>query len=303
MRELKYYKDLPVRSINKITYPLCVAGADCYIDIDGNKFAFISFRNASKKPFFSLYLLIKEYNSAGTLIKETKFSCPNTYARKGLFVTPEPVPIESECEGIEVFVQLAEFASRTFYNDYWTKRGAEMILVAPKVTSTSTVPFEVQPTKDELLRQEAIANGEIVEEKRPEEVQPEAAAPAPVEEAKPEEKVEAKEASTSSLASGSNFYHSTEEAKPEEAPKSEEAVAEEPKVEVKPEEVTPAPVKKLPPVTATKVVEVKNTNSFWILPVVLGLALVVGILFVVLDRSYILKDLIEHLRKFPYWNL
>ena len=294
MRELKYYKDLPVRSINKITYPLCVAGADCYIDIDGNKFAFISFRNASKKPFFSLYLLIKEYNSAGTLIKETKFSCPNTYARKGLFVTPEPVPIESECEGIEVFVQLAEFANKTFYNDYWTKRGAEMILVAPKVTSTSTVPFEVQPTKDELLKQEAIANGEIVEEKKPEEVQPEAPVAA-TEEVKPSEAVERKEAGSSSLASGSNFYHSTEE-----QPEVEEVKAEEKPLEpeLKVEEPVHLPPKDLKPVTETKVVEVKNTNSFWILPVVLGLAFIVGLLFVIIDHSFISKEVPQIIREY-----
>ena len=271
MRELKYYKDLPVRPINKISYPLCVAGADCYVDIDGNKFAFISLRNAGKKPFFSLYLYIKEYNSSGSLIKETKFSVPNTYGRKGLFVIPEPVAIEAECEGIEVFIQLAEFTGKTFYNDYWTKRGAEKILVAPKVTSTSTVPFEVQPTKEELLKAEAEASGVAKEEK--------VEAPV-VEEPKVEEKVEeakaAEEKEAASLAAGSNFYHSTveEEAKPEES-KPEELVAE--------ESAPVAPVKKLPDVTETKVYELKNTNVSWILPVILGIAFVAALLFVIFD--------------------
>ena len=324
MRELKYYKDLPVRPINKISFPLCLAGADCYIDIEGNKYAFISFRNGAKSPFFSLYLLIKEYNSSGTLIKETKFSVPNAYGRKGLYVIPEPVAIEQDCEGIEVFIQLAEFTNKTFYNDAWTKRGAEKILQAPKVTSTSTVPFEVQPTKEELLRAEKIANGEIIVEKveenkaietKVEDIPSPAIEEKPVE-VKPEEKsLEEKPTDSSiSLTAGSNFYSPREE-KPEEV-KAEEKPAEEvvapASAEVKPEEKNvveedgePKPnegkskttAEVLPPVTDTKVFRVKNTNTCIAYPIVLGLALIAGILFIILDYRIVLDAFLELCRK------
>ena len=261
MRELKYYKDLPVRSINQIDYPLSLTGADCYIDVLGNKYAFISFRNATKKPFYSLYLLIKEYNSSGSLIKETKFSVPNTYAKRGLFVTPEPVPIELECEGIEVFIQMAEFAGKTFYNDSWTKRGAEVLFATPRVTSTSSVPFEVQPTKDELL---AEARGENE--------------PKPVEE--PTQTVE-----ETPITEESSVVEEEVVAAPSEEEKAPVEESSEPVVEQTAEEVPAAePVEpKEPEFSETKVYEYKNTTSGIILPIVLGVCFLLAVLFVVLD--------------------
>ena len=260
MRELKYYKDLPVRSINQIDYPLSLAGADCYIDVLGNKYAFISFRNATKKPFYSLYLLIKEYNSSGSLIKETKFSVPNTYAKRGLFVTPEPVPIELECEGIEVFIQMAEFAGKTLYNDSWTKRGAEVLFTNPRVTSTSFVPFEVQPTKDELL---AEVRGENE--------------PKPVEE--PTQTIEETPAVEETPV--------TEEvvAAPNEEIKAHVEESTEPVVEQTADKVPAAePLEpKEPEFSETKVYEYKNTTSGIILPIVLGVCFLLAVLFVVLD--------------------
>ena len=286
MRELKYYKDLPVRSINKVHYPLMVAGADCYIDVQGNKYAFISFRNAGKKPFFSLYLYIKEYNAAGSLIKETKFSMPNTYGRRGLFITPEPVAIEQECEGIEVFISLAEFTGKTFYNDYWTKQGAEKINITPSVTSTSSVPFEVQPTKEELLKAEAEENGVKAEEAPvvEEPIKEESKVEEPVkEEAKEEEKPVEKAAPerSSSLASGSNFYHeeAAEEVAEEEKP-AEEAKAEETEEEPKEEEKPVEEEVKLPPVTETKVYDRSRKLIF---PILLGILLVIAIVYIIVD--------------------
>ena len=303
MRELKYYKELPIRPLNKISYPLSVVGADCYIDINDNKYAFISFRNADRKPFFSLYLFIKEYNAAGTLIKETKFSAPNVYAKRGLFIIPEPVEIEGDCEGIEVFIQLAEFSNRTFYNDCFTRRGAENLLAAPKVTSTSSVPFEVQSTKEELLAAEKAEQAK--EEPKVEEAAPVVEEPK-VETPKVEEekKEEVKEEPKSSSMSGSNFYHSVveEEEKPEEVKPAEEEKAEE-KVEEAPVEEEPAPV--IIPVTETKVYQYKTSRFAPLFVILIGILFVVALLYVIFDYA-ILNDYVEQLiyyisRYTRYW--
>ena len=267
MRELKYYKELPVRQVNTITYPLLLVGADCYIDIDENKYAFISFRNAGKRPFFSLYLQIKEYNSQGILIKESKFSVPTTYGRKGLFVIPEPAKIEKETEGIEVFIQFAEFNKKNFFEDSWTRKRLEDLLPSnKKVTSTSSVQFEVQPTKDELLE---AAKGEAA----PEEV----AAEEPKVEETPVEEV-AKEA-----ASETPVEEPAKEVAPEVEPVEEakEEPVEEAKEEEKPaEEAEAKPAKVLPPVTETKVYDRKKNFVF---PIVLGVLFALGLTYVLLD--------------------
>lgn len=286
MRELKYYKDLPVRSINKITYPIALAGADCYIDIQGNKYAFISFRNAGK-PFFSLYLLLKQYNGAGSLIKESKFSVPSTYAKKGLFITPEPVPIEQECEGVEVYIQLAEFAGKTFYNDSWTRKGAESYLEAPKVTSTSFVPFTVQPTKDELLKAEAegspspakVEEAPVVEEVKVEGPTSEEAAP---------------EHKSMDVASGSNFYsRGIEPDTPSDLGASETGdVLPEEKSSVEAEPYLD-PAKRLPPVTETKVYEYKNHIIF---PIMVGIFFLLALTFVIVNYYWVFE------RIFDIWN-
>lgn len=285
MRELKYYKELPVRSVNKITYPIALAGADCYIDIQGNKFAFISFRNAGK-PFFSLYLLLKQYNGSGSLIKESKFSIPSTYAKKGLFITPEPVPIEQECEGVEVYIQLAEFAGKTFYNDSWTRKGAESYLAAPKVTSTSFVPFTVQPTKDELLEAEAKGSVKVEEPVSAPVEEKVESVPTPVPTAD-----EPAEHKSMDVASGSNFYsRGIEPDTPSVIPASEE------KVEVIADgssaEADPyiAPIKKLPPVTETKVYVYKNHIIY---PIMVGVFFLLALTFVIVNYNWVASKIEE----------
>ena len=283
MRELKYYKELPVRSINKITYLIALAGADCYIDIQGNKFAFISFRNAGK-PFFSLYLLLKQYNGSGSLIKESKFSIPSTYAKKGLFITPEPVPIEQECEGVEVYIQLAEFAGKTFYNDSWTRKGAESYLEAPKVTSTSFVPFTVQPTKDELLKAEAEGTVKVEEP-----------ASAPVEEkveSAPSPAVEeTSEHKSMDVASGSNFYsRGIEPDSPSDIPTAEDNAGVSAEGSSTEQDPYVAPVKKLPPVTESKVYSYKNHIIF---PILVGVFFALALTYVIINYFWIFQRIRE----------
>lgn len=127
MLELKYFKELPCRTLNTNTSCIQLAGADIYNDKDGNRYAFISVKNNYHKPFFSLYLYIKEYDSSGTFLKENKFSIPNIYGTRGVHVINEPILLEKGCDGIEVFIYFAEFTGRNFYNDKFTKTGDENI--------------------------------------------------------------------------------------------------------------------------------------------------------------------------------
>ena len=126
MLELKFFKELPIRSLNQNHSFAEVKGADLYTDKDGNRYAFISFKNSYKTPLFSLYLHIKEYDSSGTFLKEDRFSIPNIYGTTGLHIINEPIPLENSCDGIEVFVYFAEYNKYNFYNDKFIKHGFEM---------------------------------------------------------------------------------------------------------------------------------------------------------------------------------
>ncbi len=145
MLELKFFKELPCRSLNQNKSFVELAGADLYNDKEGNRYAFLSFKNNYRGPFFSLYLYLKEYDSSGTFLKENKFSVPNFYGKQGVHVINEPIELEKECEGIEVFIYLAEYTKKNFYNDKFVSPGSEKIemnLAAmknqAKVSSNST---------------------------------------------------------------------------------------------------------------------------------------------------------------------
>ena len=126
MLELKFFKELPIRSLNQNHSFVEVKGADLYLDKEGNRYAFISYKNSYKKPVFSLYLHIKEYDSSGTFIKEDRFSLPTLYGATGLHVINTPIPLENSCDGVEVFVYFAEYNKYNFYNDKFVKQGFEM---------------------------------------------------------------------------------------------------------------------------------------------------------------------------------
>ena len=127
MLELKFFKELPCRSLNQNKSFVELAGADLYNDKEGNRYAFLSFKNNYRGPFFSLYLYLKEYDSSGTFLKENKFSVPNFYGKTGVHVINEPIELEKECEGIEVFIYLAEYTKKNFYNDKFVNPGSEKI--------------------------------------------------------------------------------------------------------------------------------------------------------------------------------
>lgn len=121
MVEIKFLKELPVRSLNKSAL-IELKGADIYVDKDANRFAYFGFKNYSRSPMFSLYLVIKQYDSFGSFIRETKFSLPSIYVPRGSYVTEKPIRISDDCEGCEVYIAYAEFATKQFYQDRLTNK-------------------------------------------------------------------------------------------------------------------------------------------------------------------------------------
>lgn len=167
MLELKFYKELPIRSLNQNHSFAEVKGADLYIDKEGNRFAFISFKNSYKTPLFSLYLHIKEYDSSGTFLKEDRFSIPNIYGTTGMHVINEPIPLENSCDGIEVYVYFAEYNKYNFYNDKFVKHGLEIAEPTSLVNAKTTAKMPgtaaggvVTPTKERKINE----NGEYDED-------------------------------------------------------------------------------------------------------------------------------------------
>lgn len=167
MLELKFYKELPIRSLNQNHSFAEVKGADLYIDKEGNRFAFISFKNSYKTPLFSLYLHIKEYDSSGTFLKEDRFSIPNIYGTTGMQVINEPIPLENSCDGIEVYVYFAEYNKYNFYNDKFVKHGLEIAEPTSLVNAKTTAKMPgtsaagiVTPTKERKINE----NGEYDED-------------------------------------------------------------------------------------------------------------------------------------------
>ena len=127
MLELRYFKELPCRLLNKNTAYVQLAGADLYTDKEGNRYAFVSVKNNYRKPLFSLYLYIKEYDSTGTFLRDNKFSVPTFYGETGINVINEPIAVDKSCDGIEVFIYFAEYVGFNFYNDVFSKAGRERI--------------------------------------------------------------------------------------------------------------------------------------------------------------------------------
>ena len=167
MLELKFYKELPIRSLNQNHSFAEVKGADLYIDKEGNRYAFISFKNSYKTPLFSLYLHIKEYDSSGTFLKEDRFSIPNIYGTTGMHVINDPIPLENSCDGIEVYVYFAEYNKYNFYNDKFVKHGLEITEPTALVNAKTTAKMPgtaaagiVTPTKERKINE----NGEYDED-------------------------------------------------------------------------------------------------------------------------------------------
>ena len=117
MKELKFLKDLPIKITNSTKGIVSVVGGDIYYDAEGNKYAYITFRNNLKTPVLALQLDVKEYSIDGKFIKNSEFFLPNVYYPRGDFIIDEPIIIDKETEGIEVYIIKATLTTKNFVND------------------------------------------------------------------------------------------------------------------------------------------------------------------------------------------
>lgn len=120
MKEIKFLKDLPIKLVNQNQSYINIAGGDVYYDKDGNRFAFITFKNLTKSPVYSLQISYREYSAEGKLIKDGEFFIPYMYEATGEFVNEEPIEIDQQTEAMEIFISKAVFDKNKFENDRFT---------------------------------------------------------------------------------------------------------------------------------------------------------------------------------------
>ena len=188
MKEIKFLKDLPLKFLNQNKSYIDLLGGDIYFDKDGNRYAFLTFKNLRKSPIFSLQLSFREYSLEGKLIKDGEFFLPYMYAPSGEFVNEVPIEIDQQTEALEVYIVKVVYDKQKFVND--------------RLVGFTKVDYIEKPSMAPAKKWEYKSNFEFVESSTPkeapvqqqktEEVNPVEAAAAPTLEAeKPvEEKVE-----------------------------------------------------------------------------------------------------------------
>ena len=148
MVEIKFNKSFPVKQVNDNS-DLLVTGADLYLDINGKKYVYVSFKNQKKNPFFGFVLNIKQFDEACTLIKENKFYEPSIYgAREGTYIIEDPLQIDKEIEALEIEVLSVDYlqssSKSSAYQDKDKNENEKDEL--PKVLKQSVVEY-----KDETI--------------------------------------------------------------------------------------------------------------------------------------------------------
>ena len=116
MKEIKFLKDLAIRltNTNKV---IDVVGGDIYYDTDGTRYGYVTFKNTSKSPIFSLQLFIREYNVDGVFIKDNELFDAYCYYPVGEFVINNPIVFDKETEAIDITIVKITFNNRNFIND------------------------------------------------------------------------------------------------------------------------------------------------------------------------------------------
>lgn len=121
MKEIKFLKDLPIKPTNANQKVLKVIGGDIYYDADGNRYGYITFKNVSKSPIFSLQLFIREYtidgNEGGKFVRDTEYFQPYVYYEEGEFVIDEPILLDKDTDAIDVTIVKVTLNGRNFVND------------------------------------------------------------------------------------------------------------------------------------------------------------------------------------------
>ena len=168
MLEIKFLKDLPLKHANQNKTYITILGGDIYYDKDGNRYAFITFKNLRKTPIYALHLSYREYSADGKLIKNGEFYIPNMYEPKGEFVNETPIQIDEQTEAIEIFILKAVYDHDKFENDklrsFKTIDYIEEPKQAPKKRLDSKSEFVFEEKVEEETIQEVTPNESAVTE-------------------------------------------------------------------------------------------------------------------------------------------
>lgn len=241
MIELKYFKNIHARIINTRKNAFGLNDACVYADKDNNRYCYLTISNKVKDELLSILFHVRQYDSTGQFLKEGKFYIPNCYHPCGAFEIDEPIPVEKECDAVEIFVERALFVTKALYNDRIVSIrsvpeafGKVQHTVVP-ASSGFTFPASQAPTKSE----------------------PEAPKAAVVEETKPS--VEEKPA---------------EEVEPKEEVLAESAPANEEVVEAPAE--TPSPAENEGKPGSYKIIQ----RPFWVIPLAIGIVLIIFLVIV-----------------------
>lgn len=117
MIELKYFKNIHGRIVNTRKNSFVMNDACVYADKENNRYAYLTLSNKAGDALLSILFSVRQYDATGQFLKEGKFYIPDCYHLAGEFEIDEPIPVERECDAVEVFVERAVFASKGFVND------------------------------------------------------------------------------------------------------------------------------------------------------------------------------------------
>ena len=163
MIELKYFKNIHGRIINAKKNSFVLSDACIYADKDNNRYCYLTIVNKVKDVLLSVLLSVRQYDATGQFLKESKFYIPNCYHLSGEFEIDEPIPVERECDAVEVFVERAVFSSKGLVNDRFV--GLKNIpepfaspVATPVASSIDVVAPVASPVVEEVAVAQPVAN-------------------------------------------------------------------------------------------------------------------------------------------------
>ena len=117
MIELKYFKNIHGRILNTKKNSFVLNDSCIYSDKENNRYCYLTVTNKMGDILLSILFSVRQYDATGQFLKESKFYIPNCYHTPGQFEIDEPIPVERECDAVEVFVERAIFSSKALVND------------------------------------------------------------------------------------------------------------------------------------------------------------------------------------------
>lgn len=113
MIEIKLVGKIPVKQVGKNADQFALLAADLYESQKNQNYVFISLLNKVNSPIFGFTLIVKQYDSNGAFIKESKYYDSETYCpRLSSYVLDNPISVEEECSALEIEVIEIKFLDK-----------------------------------------------------------------------------------------------------------------------------------------------------------------------------------------------